>query len=72
MFSIDRVMDDDNNRPLIFRYPTPLNLPSIRSSNPADGMSIREDEHVGAVAVIRGCGGGSWKECDLDAEIGGI
>jgi hypothetical protein len=52
---------------LIFRHPTPSNISSIRSRNLADGMSIREDEHVRAVTVIR-----SWKECDLDTEIGRI
>ena len=71
-FSVDCVVGDDGNEPLVFCYPTPSNLTSIRSSNPADGMSIREDEHVWVVTVIRGCGDGGWKECDLDAEIGRI
>lgn len=46
-FSIDHVVDDDDE-PLIFRYPTPSNLPSIRSRNPVYGMSIREkpDQYV--------------------------
>ena len=49
------------DEPLILGYPTPL------SSNRVNGMSIREDEHVWTMTVIRG-----WKECDLDAEIGRI
>ena len=40
-FSIDNNDGgDDDNEPMIFRYPTPSNLPSIRSSNPADGMTV--------------------------------
>jgi hypothetical protein len=45
-FSIDMNDDGgDDNEPLIFRYPT--------QSNSVDGMSIREEEHVWAVTVIR-------------------